>query len=163
MTRNELFTRLAAHLLDKAALSRVHPDTTEPEARAVLAVLAGLPSSEQVWASAVQIVAIVSGERLTGVELARRAQLFAQRAKTLSERARGKVYVLQLAVYERAVPDEERAFILDQARSAPLFGKSRVATWIYSLSESKLYSSKLRGLPQELSPEDLAALLLPSR
>jgi hypothetical protein len=161
MNRQDLFTRLAAHLQEKAGLARVHPDTTDPEARAVLAGLAGLPSSEQVWASAVQIVAIVSGERLPGVELARRAQQLAQRAKTLSERARGKVFVLQLAVYERPVPDEERAFILSQARSAPLFAKSRVATFIYSLSESKLYSTKLRGLPPELSADTLSSLLTP--
>jgi len=159
MTRQDLFTKLGVHLQEQAGLSRVHPDTSDPEARAVLAVLAGLPSSEQVWASAVQIVALVSGERLPGVELARRAQQLGQRAKTLSERARGKVYVLQLAVYERPVPEEERAFILSQARSAPFFGKSRVATWIYSLSEGKLYSSKLRGLPAELSPDALSSLL----
>jgi hypothetical protein len=161
MTRQDLFTRLASHLQDKAGLARVHPDTTDPEARAVLAGLAGLPSSEQVWASAVQIVAMVSGERLTGVELARRAQLLGQRAKTLSERARGKVYVLQLAAYERPVPDEERAFILSHGRSAPLFAKSRVATWIYSLSEGKLYSSKLRGLPADLSADALSSMLTP--
>jgi hypothetical protein len=159
MTRADLLTKLATHLQDQAGLSRVHPDTSEPAARAALAALAGLPSSEQVWASAVQLVAIVSGERLPGVELAKRAQMFAQRAKTLSERARGKVQVLQLAIYERPVPEAERAFVLDKARIAPLIGRGRVATWIYSLSEPKLYSSKLRGLPPELSADQLSALL----
>lgn len=159
MTRHDLFDRLALHLEDKAGLARVHPDTSDPEARAVLAGLAGLPSSEQVWASAVQLVAMVAGERLPGVELARRAQHLGQRARTLSERARGRVLVLQLAAYERPVPEEERAFILAHGRSAPFFGKSRVATWIYSLSEGKLYSSKLRGLPPELSPDALSSLL----
>jgi hypothetical protein len=159
MTRSELLTKLSAHLQEQAGLARVHPDTAEPAARAALAALAGLPSSEQVWASAVQLVVIVSGERLPGVELAKRAQLLAQRAKTLSERARGKVQVLQLAVYERPVPDAERAFVLDKARVAPLIGRGRVGTWIYSLSEPKLYPSKLRGLPAELSADQLATLL----
>ena len=77
----------------------------------------------------------------------------------MSERARGKVQVLQLAIYERPVPEAERAFVLEKARIAPLIGRGRVATWIYSLSESKLYSSKLRGLPPELSADQLAALL----
>jgi hypothetical protein len=159
MTRTDLLTRLSAHLQESAGLSRVHPDTTEPAARAALAALAGLPSSEQVWASAIQLVVIVSGERLPGVELAKRAHLLAQRAKTLSERARGKVQVLQLAVYERPVPDAERAFVLDKARVAPLIGRGRVGTWIYSLSESRLYPSKLRGLPTELSADQLSTLL----
>src|SRR5256885_272952 len=123
MTRAELLLKLTAHLQEQAGLVRVHPDSTDPSARAALAAPAGLPSSEQVWASAVQIVAIVSGERLPGVELARRAQLLGQRARTLSERARGKVQVLQLAIYERPVPDQERSFVLDKARIAPLFGR----------------------------------------
>jgi hypothetical protein len=159
MTRTELLTRLTSHLHDRAGLARVHPDSSEPAARAAVAALAGLPSSEQVWASAVQLVVIVSGERLPGVELARRAQLLAQRAKTLSERARGRVQVLQLALYERPVPPPERSFVLDKARIAPLLGRGRVATWIFSLSEPKLYPSKLRGLPAELSADQLAALL----
>ena len=158
MTRPELLSKLATHL-EQAGLSRVHPDTSDPAARAALAALAGLPSSEQVWASAVHIVAIVSGERLPGVELARRAQLLGQRAKTLSERARGKVQVLQLAIYERPVPDQERAFVLDKAKVAPLVGKGRVATWVYALSEPKLHASKLRGLPPELGADQLSALL----
>jgi hypothetical protein len=159
MTRTELLTRLTSHLQEKAGLSRVHPDTSEPAARAALAALAGLPFSEQVWASAVQLVVIVFGERLPGVELAKRAQLLARRAKTLSERARGKVQVLQLAVYERPVPQPERSFVLDKARVAPFIGRGRVATWIYSLSETKLYPSKLRGLPPELSADQLGALI----
>jgi hypothetical protein len=159
MTRTDLLAKLSAYLQQQAGLSRVHPDTSEPAARAALAALAGLPSSEQVWASAIQLVVIVSGERLPGVELAKRAHLLAQRAKTLSERARGKVQVLQLVVYERPVPDAERAFVLDKARVAPLIGRGRVATWIYSLSESKLYPSKLRGLPADLSAEHLSALI----
>ena len=158
MNRADLVTRLGTHL-SQAGLARVHPDTTDPEARAALAVLAGLPSSEHVWASAVHIVTVVSGERLPGVELARRAQLLCQRARTLSARARGKVQVLQLAVYERPVPQPERSFVLDKAKVAPFFGRGCVATWIYSLSEQKLYASKLRGLPEELGAEQLSALL----
>jgi hypothetical protein len=159
MNRADFLSRLSAHLHEQAGLVRVHPDSTDPDARAALAALAGLPSSEQVWASAVQIVAIVSGERLTGVELARRARLLGQRARNLSERARAKVQVLQLAVYERPVPGEERSFVLDKARIAPLFGRGRVATWIYALGESQFYSSKLRGVPAELSAERLASLV----
>jgi hypothetical protein len=159
MTRADFLTRLAAHLHDQAGLVRVHPDSTDPDARAALAALAGLPSSDQVWASAVQIVAIVSGERLTGVEMARRAKLLCERAKSLSTRARAKVQVLQLAVYERPVPGEERSFVLDKARIAPLFGRGRVATWICALDEAKLYSSKLRGVPAELAADRLSSLL----
>jgi hypothetical protein len=57
------------------------------------------------------------------------------------------------------VPQAERSFVLDKARIAPFIGRGRVATWIYSLSETKLYSSKLRGMPEELSAHELAALL----
>jgi hypothetical protein len=158
MTRAEFLSKLEPHL-EAAGLSRVHVDASDPAARAAMAALAGLPHAEQVWASAVNIVAIVFGERIPGVELAKRAHLLDQRAKSLSERARGNVQVLQLAIYERPVPVEERSFVLDKARVAPLFGRGRVATWVFSLSEPKLYASKLRGLPAELAADQLAALL----
>jgi hypothetical protein len=158
MTRQDFLQKLDPHL-SAAGLARVHPDTTDPSARAAGAALAGLPHAEQIWASAVQIVVVVFGERIPGVELARRAQLLDQRARSLSVRARGRVQVLQLALYERPVPAEERAFVLEKGRVAPLFGRGRVGTWVVSLSERKIYASKLRGLPAELSADQLGALL----
>jgi hypothetical protein len=158
MTRQEFLLKLEPHLTS-AGLSRVHPDATEPAARAAMAALAGLPHAEQVWASAVQLVVIVYGERIPGVELAKRAHLLDQRARALSERVTGTVQVLQLALYERPVPAEERAFVVDKARVAPLFGRGRVGTWVVSLSEKALYTSKLRGIPSELASDKLSALL----
>ncbi|MGZ6142516.1 MAG: hypothetical protein ACXWLM_04215 [Myxococcales bacterium] len=79
----EFLQKLAGYL-EQAGLTRVHADATEPTARAAVAALAGLPHYEQLWTgdlgSSVQIVAVASGERVPGVEFARRAQLLRERA-----------------------------------------------------------------------------------
>lgn len=155
--------RLAAHL-EQHGLVRVHADAVEQTAQAAVAALAGLPSYEQLWVgelgSSVQIVAVASGERLPGVELARRAQLLRERAAAMERRVRGRVQVLQIAVYERPVPAQERDFILAKARIGPLwpFGSTPVSTWVVALAEPALHARRTRGWPQELGASQVGAL-----
>ena len=164
MTRLVLQTRLTALLVDRG-LSRVHPDATAMTARAALESLAGLPHYDQIWAgdlhSSVQLVAVASGERLPGVELARRAQLLVERAGAMSLRVKGPVQVLQLAIYERVVPRQESDFVLSRGRVGSLvpFARGRAATWLFALAEPALLSRRLRGWPSELSPDELRKLL----
>ncbi len=153
------------NFLRVAGLVRVHADAVEPTARAALAAMAGLPHYELMWAGdlrlSFQVVAVASGERIPGVEFARRAQLLRERAVALSARVAGEVQVLQLALYERAVPQQEREFVLSKARVAswwPL-ARGRVATWVVSLSERALYAGAFRGWPRELAADQLRALL----
>jgi hypothetical protein len=71
------------------------------------------------------------------------------------------VQVLQLAVYERPVPPEERDFVVEKARAAsrwPL-ARGRVATWVVALTEPALYAGAFRGWPPELSADQLRTLL----
>jgi hypothetical protein len=157
--------RKLEQVLTGAGLTRVHPESIEPTARAAVEALAGLPHYEQIWTgdlhTTVQIVVVASGERVPGVEFARRAQLLRKRAVSLSARVKGEVQVLQLALYERAVPPEEREFVLEKARVAarwPL-ARGRVATWVFALAEPALYAGPFRGWPQELSADQLRALL----
>lgn len=151
--------------LGAAGLVRVHADAVEPTARAALAAMAGLPHYELLWAGdlrlSFQVVAVASGERIAGVEFARRAQLLRERAVALSKRVAGEVQVLQLALYERAVPQQEREFVLGKARVASVWplARGRVATWIVSLSERTLHAGAFRGWPQELAADQLRALL----
>ena len=165
MTRQELQARLAG-LFEQSGLARVHPDATAMTARAALESLAGLPQYEQLWAgdmhSGVQLVAVASGERLPGVELARRAQLLAERAAAMSLRVKGAVQVLQLAIYERAVPAQESDFVLAKGRVGSLlpFTRGKAGTWLFALAGPELLARKLRGWPPELSPDELRKLLL---
>src|SRR5207248_1488396 len=110
-------------------LTRVHAESTEPTARAAVEALAGLPHFDQVWAGdlrlSLQIVVVASGDRVPGVEFARRAHLLRQRAASLSGRAKGEVQVLQLALYDRQVPPEERQFVVENARVAPWWPPAR--------------------------------------
>jgi hypothetical protein len=151
--------------LESAGLTRVHPESIELTARAAVEALAGLPHFEQIWAgdlhTTIQLVVVASGDRVPGVEFARRAQLLRDRSKSLSARVKGKVQVLQLALYDRAVPPEERDFVVEKARVAarwPL-ARGRVATWVVALAEPALYAGAFRGWPQELSADQLRALL----
>lgn len=156
--------KLAA-LLESAGLARVHADAEESTARAALAALAGLPHYEQLWVGdlrdSVQIVAVVLGEHLSGAELARRAQLLHKRALALSAKMGGDVQVLQLALYERAVPPQEREFVLARAcvRSRWPLVRGRVATWVWALAEPSLYAARFRGWPPELAVDQLGAAL----
>ncbi|HET7788046.1 MAG TPA: hypothetical protein VFL36_18895 [Myxococcales bacterium] len=162
--RSGFLTRLGGYLAE-AGLSRVHADSVEPTARAALAALAGVPHYEQIWAGdlrlSVQVIAIASGERVPGADFARRTQLLRQRAVSLSGRVAGEVQVLQLALYDRPVSVHERELVLSTARVAawwPL-ARGRVATWIAALSEPALYSTRFRGWPDELSADQLRALI----
>jgi hypothetical protein len=148
-----------------AGLTRVHPEAVEPTARAAVEALAGLPHYEQVWAgdleTTVQVIVVASGERIPGVEFARRAQMLRERAFSLGARVKGEVQVLQLALYNRPVPLEEREFVIEKGRIAarwPL-ARGRVATWIVSLSEPALHAGPFRGWPDQLSADQLRALL----
>jgi hypothetical protein len=159
------FQRKLEQFLTTAGLTRVHPEAIEPTARAAVEALAGLPHYDQVWSgdleTTVQIVVVASGERVPGVEFARRAQMLRERAASLSTRVKGEVQVLQLALYERPVPAEEREFVLEKARVAPRWplARGRVATWIVSLSEPALHASLFRGWPERLAADQLRALL----
>jgi hypothetical protein len=151
--------------LSMSGLTRVHPESVEPTARAAVESLAGLPHYEQIWAgdleTTVQLLVVASGERLPGVEFARRAQMLRDRATTLSTRVKGEVQVLQLALYERSVPAEEREFVVEKARVAsrwPL-SRGRVATWVVALAEPALYAGLFRGWPELLSADQLRRLL----
>jgi len=109
----------------------------------------------------VQLVVVASGERLPGVEFARRAQMLRERATSLSARVKGEVQVLQLALYERPVPAEEREFVIERAKAVPRWplSRGRVATWVVALSEPALYAGAFRGWPEELSADQLRKLL----
>jgi hypothetical protein len=156
--------KLEQHL-SAAGLIRVHAESFEPTARAAVEALAGMPHYEQIWAgdlhTTVQLIVVASGERVPGVEFARRAQLLRERAVSLSSRVKGEVQVLQLALYDRPVPAEEREFVVEKGRIAarwPL-SRGRVATWVIALAEPALYAGAFRGWPQELSADQLRALL----
>jgi len=159
------FQRKLEQFLGTAGLTRVHPEAMEPTARAAVEALAGLPHYDQVWSgdleTTVQIVVVASGERVPGAEFARRAQMLRERAASLSTRVKGEVQVLQLALYERPVPAEERDLVLDKGRVAPRWplARGRVATWVVSLSEPALHASPFRGWPEPLSADQLRALL----
>ena len=160
----DLLPRLDA-FFGAAGLSRVYPETTEPTARAVLSALAGLPHHEQLWAGdlhlAVQVVVVASAERLPGAAVARRAKVLGRRAAVLSAKVTGQVQVLQLALYDRHVPPEEKKFVLSKGRVGSFWPWSRatVATWLYALAEPALYASPLRGWPEELGEGPLRTLL----
>ena len=160
------FLRKLEQFFTSLGLTRVHPESSEPTARAAAEALAGLPHYDQIWVgdlqTTVQIIVVASGERLPGVEFSRRAHLLRERAVSLSPRVKGEVQVLQLALYERKVPPEEREFVLEKGRILarwPL-ARGRVATWIVSLGgEPALHAAAFRGWPDELSPDQLRALL----
>jgi hypothetical protein len=153
-------------MLSAAGLSRVYPETADRAARAASLALAGLPSYEELWAGdmgeVVVVVAVASGARMTGAELVRRAELLSQRIAAMKARVNGPVQALQLVVYERPVPQQERDFVLDQARKAGLLPmtRARVGTWIFSLGELALYANRFPGWPAQLAASELRKLLM---
>jgi hypothetical protein len=160
----DFLSRLEQHLA-QAGLTRVHPESFEPTARLAVEALAGLPHFDQIWAGdlqlSVQMVVVASGERVPGAEFARRAQLLRERAASLGTRVNGDVQILQLALYDRPVPEEERQFVVEKAAFAPWWplSRGRVATWVVALLEPALHAASFRGWPQELSADQLRALL----
>jgi len=164
MTKAEYLPRLST-FLQSGGLARVHADAIESPARAAFAALAGLPHFDQLWAGdlreSVQIVAVAFGEHLPVGELAWRAQELHERALAMADKVDGDVQVLQLVLYDRPVPPEEREFVVGKARVSswwPL-GRGSVATWVCVLHEPQLYAARFRGWPQELSADQLRALL----
>ena len=165
LDKGALLTRLAALLEGQHGFSRVHPDATDLFARAAVEALAGLQSYELAFAGhlgGLILVACIFGERVSGAELARRAEALYDRARVLGDRLDGPVTALQLALYDRPVTVQERDTVLTQARRVPLFGigKTRVATWLFALDEPALHARRFPGWPQELSAEELRKLLL---
>ena len=164
LDKKALLARLVAHFT-QYGLVRVHPDATEPVARAALLALAGLPQYEQIWVGdlhpGAQLVLVASGERLPGVEFARRVELVAQRAEALRARVKGPVQALQLALYDRQVPTQELDFVLSRAQRGGLlpFARDKVATWVFAMAEPALHANKFRGWAQELSAPELCKLL----
>lgn len=165
LDKAQLLARLAP-MLTAAGMSRVYPETPDPAAHAASLALAGLPPYEELWAGdlgeTVALIAVASGARLTGAELVRRAELLAQRVAALKDRVNGPVQALQLVVYERPVPSEEREFVLEQARKSAGFplAKARVATWVFALAELALHASRFPGWPAPLSSTELRKLLM---
>jgi len=144
--------------------ARLDPDASDPVARAALEALAGLPPYEAVHSidlgAEVVLFALLFGERVAGLEVMRRAEMLHRRSKALSARLDAPVCALQLVVYERAVPAEERAFVLGKARQVPLlFGSARVASWVVALAEPAVHARRLPGWPREMSAQAMARLL----
>jgi hypothetical protein len=160
----ELLPRLETFFA-AAGLTRVQPETTDRTGRAVLSALAGLPHHEQLWAGdlhlAVQVVVVTSAERLPGAEVARRASVLGRRGAVLSGKVKGQVQVLQLALYDRHVPPEERNFVLTKGRVGAFWpwSRAKVATWAYALAEPALHAAPFRGWPDELGDGPLRTLL----
>ena len=165
LDKAQLLARLAP-LLTAAGMSRVYPETPDHAAHAASLALAGLPHYEDLWAGdlgeVVALIAVASGARLTGAELVRRAELLAQRVGAMRDRVNGPVQALQLVVYERPVPAQEREFVLEQARKAGRFplARARVATWVFALAELALHASRFPGWPAQLGSTELRKLLM---
>jgi hypothetical protein len=161
----QLLARLEP-LMTGAGMARVYPETPDRTAQAASLALAGLPSYEDVWAGdmgdVIAIVAVASGARLTGVELARRAELLAERVAAMKDRVNGPVQALQLVVYERALPAQEQKYVLENARKVGILPlqRARVATWVFALSELALHASRFPGWPPQLAATELRKLLV---
>ena len=128
LDKAQLLARLDV-LLTAAGLSRVYPEAPDPAAHAASLALAGLPHYEDLWAGdlgeVIALIAVASGARLTGADLVKRAEMLAERVAAMKDRANGPVQALQLVVYERPVPPQERDFVLEQARKAGRFPMAR--------------------------------------
>jgi hypothetical protein len=153
-------------LMTAAGMSRVYPETPDPTAHSASLALAGLPHYEDLWAgdmgNVVALVAVASGARLTRVELARRAELLAERVTAMKDRVKAPVQALQLVVYERPLPSQERQFVLENARKVGIFPlqRARVATWVFALAELALHASRFPGWPAQLAATELRKLLV---
>ncbi len=143
-------------LLTAAGMSRVYPEARDPAAYAASLALAGL------LGEVVALIAVASGARLTGADLVRRAEMLAERVAAMKDRVNGPVQALQLVVYERPVPAQEREFVLDQARKAGVFplARARVATWVFALGELALHATRFPGWPAQLGSTELRKLLM---
>jgi len=153
-------------LLTAAGLSRVYPESPDPAAHAASLALAGLPHYEDLWAGdlgeVIALIAVASGARLTGADLVKRAELLGERVAAMKDRVNGPVQALQLVVYERPVPPQERDFVLEQARKAGIFplARARVATWVFALAELALHTSRFPGWPAQLGATELRKILM---
>ena len=165
LDKAQLLARLDP-LLTAAGMSRVYPEAPERAAQTASLALAGLPPYEDLWAGdlgeVVALIAVASGARLTGADLVKRAELLAERVAALRNRVKAPVQALQLVVYERPVPAQEREFVLEQARKAGLLpmARARVATWVFALAELALHASRFPGWPAPLGSTELRKLLM---
>jgi hypothetical protein len=165
LDKAQLLARLDP-LLTAAGMSRVYPEARDPAAYAASLALAGLPHYDDLWAGdlgeVVALIAVASGARLTGADLVRRAEMLAERVAAMKDRVNGPVQALQLVVYERPVPAQEREFVLDQARKAGVFplARARVATWVFALGELALHATRFPGWPAQLGSTELRKLLM---
>jgi hypothetical protein len=165
LDKAQLLARLDP-LLTAAGLSRVYPESPDPAAHAASLALAGLPHYEDMWAGdlreVIALIAVASGARLTGADLVKRAELLGERVAAMKDRVNGPVQALQLVVYERPVPPQERDFVLEQARKAAIFplARARVATWVFSLAELALHTSRFPGWPAQLGATELRKILM---
>src|SRR5882762_2583016 len=165
LDKAQLLARLDP-VLTAAGMSRVSPEAPERAAQTASLALAGLPPYDDVWAGdlgeVVALIAVASGARLTGAGLVKRAELLAERVAAMKDRVNGPVQALQLVVYERPVPAQEREFVLDQARKAGLFplARARVATWVFALGELALHATRFPGWPPQLGSTELRKLLM---
>jgi hypothetical protein len=163
--KRQLLARLAP-LLSEKGLARVNPDAPDFVAHAASLALAGLPHYEEIWAgdmgSLVSVIAVASGERIAGVDLVRRKDLLAERLTGLEDRVRAPALALQLVLYERPVPPQERDFVLREARKGGLLplGRSRVATWVFALDEIALHATRFPGWPDGVGAAELRKLLV---
>jgi hypothetical protein len=163
--KRQLLARLEPLLTGKG-LARVFPDATDFVAHAASLALAGLPHYEQIWAgdmgSLVSVIAVASGERIAGVDLVRRKDLLAERLAGLEDRVRVPAQALQLVVYERPVAQQEREYVLREARKGGLLplGRSRVSTWIFALAEIALHVTRFPGWPEAIGAAEMRKLLV---
>jgi hypothetical protein len=163
--KRQLLERLGP-LLSANGLSRVSPDATEFVAHAASLALAGLPHYEEIWAgdmgSLVSVIAVASGERIAGVDLVRRKDLLAERLAGIEDRVRIPAQALQLVLYERAIPQQERDYVLREARKGGLLpmGRARVATWMFALDEIALHATRFPGWPESIGAGELRKLLV---
>jgi hypothetical protein len=163
--KRQLLERLDP-LLTANGLLRVNPDATEFVAHAASLALAGLPHYEEIWAgdmgNLVSVVAVASGERIAGIDLVRRKDLLAERLAGIEERVRIPAQALQLVLYERAIPQQERDYVLREARKGGLLplGRARVATWMFALDEIALHATRFPGWPEAIGASELRKLLV---
>src|SRR5262249_23700819 len=147
LDKAQLLARLDP-LLTAAGLSRAYPEAPEPAAHTASLALAGLAPHEDLGAGdlgeGIALIPVASAARLTRGDVVKRAEMLAERVAAMKDRVNGPVQALQLVVYERPIPAQEREFVLEQARKAGRFpmSRARVATWVFALGELALHTSR---------------------
>jgi hypothetical protein len=88
--------------------------------------------------------------------------LLAERLAGIEERVRVPAQALQLVLYERALPQQERDHVLREGRKGGLLpvGRARVATWMFALDEIALHATRFPGWPDAVGAGELRKLLV---